>query len=518
MSNFEDFIGELKEDNLIEMSVLEPPVAVAVSSSDVDDHLIDLGDEDRVEVSGPENGENGTNVELQPEAVENFYEKWALNEVGSLQLVEHLFAAIEREQLKKAPEQFDDLPVKKALSRFLQFVDDETSENFVGAERELLIETEAWNTTLLERDKDIDIASLRRYVENCKPVLSSKALISIARFYRNASFNEETRNKFEFVITRLFARERGDETRCLLFIRKTASEHLKNLYAEWSSVSIYAEDGAADEVDNVTNELFKFIAEAEEATSFDDLIGNGFFDRFRNYKSDIGGAFYNPDIVAVVIEANVRTGNQFVLLVDAARQQQSKDEITERYGYSLDDLLTSATSKTINLARILETEYITEEEPEKEAFILRLDNPYKEGEENEVFNSYSKATGGWLAAQRVNKFLVAVTFAVVIACTGLYFWADNSAASATIAEQAKAIDLKNSPLKDHIKEAVSSDQAMYGITSRTWEVSTEEEKQKILSQSMELAKTNGLNSVKLIDDKGHAVAYASPDRSEIIKR
>src|SRR5690606_26031446 len=66
-----------------------------------------------------------------------FYRKRATDEMNSLQMVEHVFSAIEREHMKIAPVPFDDLKAKMALSRFMQVSDDHRSAAHVQADFDL---------------------------------------------------------------------------------------------------------------------------------------------------------------------------------------------------------------------------------------------------------------------------------------------------------------------------------------------------------------------------------------------
>ena len=77
----------------------------------------------------------------------DFLRKRAMEEVSSMQMVEHVLSGVEREYMRLVPVPFDDLDTKKALHKFLQTVDDPQSTDCSEAEYELLQETQVvWRT------------------------------------------------------------------------------------------------------------------------------------------------------------------------------------------------------------------------------------------------------------------------------------------------------------------------------------------------------------------------------------
>src|SRR5688572_17916894 len=206
MNVFEDLIEELKDEKLLEETVIgrnavsagmpARPATIQFGSAAQRADIVDRSMTEAAE-------------KVEESAIDRIEarKKRVMEEVSSLQMVEHVLSGIEREQIKKAPEAFDDLSVKKALHRFLQVSGDPDSEEFASAEFALMQEIEDWFSALAARDSGLSVANVRRFCENSRPVLSSQALIALARFYRNSPFSEPVRGKFDFVITRLFSRE-----------------------------------------------------------------------------------------------------------------------------------------------------------------------------------------------------------------------------------------------------------------------------------------------------------------------
>src|SRR5687768_17251727 len=311
MNVFEELIGELKDENLLEDTVIQVrngtfrdavvlngktefpsvgdltlagagPVALDSLAFETND---EMPDEDKPEFKAPVDDRE-------------FFRKRAMEEVSSLQMVEHVLAGVEREHMKMAPAAYDELEIKKALHRFLQVSGDVTSEDHADAVYKLLQETQGWHTALSASDKSISVANIRQFCENSRPVLSSQALMALARFYRNSPFSEAVRGKFDFVMTRLFSREIGDEKRKLLFGRIEMVAHVGTLYSNWASVSISADEdleGVPSVVSAVAG-FEAFVRESDAVESFDQLIASDFFNRIRLVKENTAELFYEAAV------------------------------------------------------------------------------------------------------------------------------------------------------------------------------------------------------------------------------
>ena len=280
MNIFEKLIDELKEENLLEATVIESnaknklprPVETYVEKAEetrfsADEELLKSGEDaaqDKFETLA-ETVETG--FEFKPASIEesvshdkspvsevvsetiaespdsaDFFFRRAKEEVASLQMVEHILSGVERDQMKIIPKAFDDIAVKTALHKFGQVAENPDSSEHSQAEFQLMQETENWYSVLSQRDKNITVGHLRRFCETTRPALSSQALLALARFYRNAPYSEAVRSKFDLIITRLLSRENEDDRRELIFGRDETVKHLEGLYAEWSSISLYSPD------------------------------------------------------------------------------------------------------------------------------------------------------------------------------------------------------------------------------------------------------------------------------------
>lgn len=448
----------------------------------------------------------------KPEDESEFFRRRAMEEVGSLQLVEHLFSNVEREYMRVVPEVFNDLEVKKALHRFLQVSGNTDSSEHAEAEFLLMQETESWNAALCERNEHISVAAIRQFCENSRPALSSQALISLSRFYRNAPYTEDVRAKFDFVMTKLFTRDIGGQKRKLLFGHNDMIAHIQTLYENWSSILLYSKAEHSEAVLASTGEFKAFAKEAEEARSFDQLLEVGFFDRVKNYKEALGELFYVPEVAAEVMDCNVRIGNRYVDLIEREKMAFDNASLQEKYGLADDLLISAATGKTLRLVELLEQttddgpyEETTAEEQPAATPIARTATTI---DIEKVPSFFTIDVAG------VNRWLLAATLLVVLSCIGLFLWSERSAETA-VATPAKTIQLTNAELAQQIGVVRATGQTLYAVMKPSFEELSEDQRRALLEKTSLFAKEKGLSRVELINRKGKTVGFASGERMEL---
>jgi hypothetical protein len=528
MNVFEDLLTDLKQDNLLEDTVLEEHRAsAAVEPARSEERRFEAAPSSN-EIDEPERTQDdpATNVPVVRAAANGreFFKKRAVAEVSSLQMVEHVLTGVEREYMKVKPQPFDDLKTKLALNKFLKIADDAAeSDDHKASELDLMRETEAWCTALSDRDTKIYVSSLRQYCENTRPALSSQALVALCRFYRNLPYSESTRAKYDFLLTRLFTRAVEDDTRVCLFRREEAQNHLENLYKDWSSVPLYA----ADEDDSklmLTALSFDDLAqESENASSFDQLIESDFFSRLRMFKESIAELFFAPQVAISAIEANVRIGNSYVKLIAAERRKMDADSIQQKYGNLDDDSVSEATARTLQLVELLKSPSFDEIEyappPVREQLQEVID--FDLGERTEKKPVTEKARGNEFLSRlktnafAVNKWLLISAIVLVSASVGLYVWAnyvvDETASSAGVS----TVPPTNAVVHEHLKTAKVSNDILYGLLDQSWEVLPKEKRvdyvQRLLAQGPDL----GYTQVNLMTREGKQAAYGSRDKLEV---
>ncbi|MFL6468342.1 MAG: hypothetical protein ACJ72Z_10335 [Pyrinomonadaceae bacterium] len=522
MNVFEDLIGELKDENLLEDTVIEVkkgsvqvdgpatlPKSFAagefafVSTAHDRPHEVDQHDDFDL-VDAPEI--------IKPADDREFFRKRAMDEVSSLQMVEHVLAGVEREHLKMPAALYDDLDVKKALHRFLQVSGNIGSDEHAEAEFALLQETQRWHSALSARDKNVSVANIRRFCENSRPVLSSQALMSLARFYRNSSFTEDVRGKFDFVLTRLFSRDDGMEKRKLLFNRVEMIGHIKTLYANWSSITYHAPEDDRSEIELAAQRFEDLIRHFEAAESFEELLNADVFGSIRKYKEDSGELFFVPEVAATAIDCNVRLGNKFVDLVMKERNEHGAGALEEKYGFTHDLAISAATNKTLLLIELLkegakDSENPADSKPEFEQESFALPQSYVAS--RAVKNEKRSALFG------VNRWLVVVTILVALTSGGVYFWADKLVGNDSTITVANELDLGGTELKTHLSTLRVSHETAYGVTQASWDSLNENEQKQFLKKVLDFAQTKGLKKVNLLNYKGKTVGYASANRLEL---
>ena len=524
MSVFEQLIDELKEENLLEETVfsLNDPSRSELSYRS-DNRLTDTGieveedphfDRDQPEAAHTDfeiEHENEINSLDEPAHRREVQRRRAMEEVSSLQMVEHVLSGIEREHMKISPAVFDDLEVKKALHKYLQGIDSTDTDAHSDAEYTLFQETGKWFSALSERDSNISVANVRRFCENSKPVLSSQALMSLARFYRNSAYSEAVRGKFDFVITRLFARELDDAKRKLLFGRDEMLGHIRTLYSNWASLAVFDVEDEKERLVSETVAGFEaFMVESNTAESFGQLVTTEFFDRIRLFKEQTNELFYEPSVTVAAIECNVKIGNRFVELIQKEREHSDEATIEKKYGYSYDTSISYAASKTLLLIDLLrESRELTRSEESVDSTrakpkIVEFERaPVEDGSRSRFLS--------------VNRWLVFATLITLVVAAGIYFWSENAATAQKGIQVAKSVDLSSTDLKAHLSQASMSSETLYGVTLPTWDALSDDEKKEFLSKALQFAKSNRMNKVNLLNVRGRTVAFASDNRVDVLE-
>ena len=509
MNVFEDLIEELREENLLEDTVTNLRRTTENSHAMVSDPE-DSSAEPAGSASSDEYGSKRVeDPDTAPEE-RDFYRKRAMDEVSSLQMVEHVLSGIEREHMKITPATYDDLPAKKALHKFLQVHGDPTSSEYAEAEFNLMRETEAWSTALSARDDKISVSNLRRFCENSRPVLSSQALMALSRFYRNAAYSELSRSKFDLIMTRLFSRENGDAKRRLLFNRVDMVGHIKTLYANWSSVALYSTEQDPLKTRALVAGFEDRVAEAERAETFEQLIQNSFFNKVHEFKEAAGEMFFTPEVVAIAIDCNIRIGNKFVDLIRLEKGRTTLEDVEKKYGYEYDQIISDAAGRTLQLVDVLKDPADGDKvdgdggtpAPARSAI-----TPKKEHKKESRFSS---------DLFRVNKWLLAITIIVVAASSVLFFWANQSTSGSSSTESAKDVDLVNTELSEYMRSGRITPQTFHAITLPAWDQLSDDRKKEVLQKARDYASQKGLTNVRLINVRGDVEALGTRTRSEVL--
>jgi hypothetical protein len=567
MNVFQDLVEELKEENLLEATFDEvgpadghadtPGSDWAAGPTDVDEqdtkepptpHLFDdpatngAGEVqskpesiDGLERNGDTSDSAGQEVKGAPVPTpvkqdapktrdKEFFRKRAAAEVSSLQMVDHILSGIEREYLKVIPKPFDDFNVKKTLNIFLQSTDGIDSEKYLAAEFNLLQETEAWCTALAERDRGIRVASLRQFVDNSKPALSSQAMLALARFYRNLPYTEDVRAKFDFIITRLFSKSIGMERRACLFNRDEMLVHINTLYEEWSSVPLYSADEDDESKLLLTALSFADLAEeAENAATFDQLLKNEFFERLRMFKESISELFYAPNVTAAAIEANIRIGNSYVSLIEREKEKLDAEALESKYADHDHDAISEAAARTLHLVDLLKAPNADEASHQEEAFEEESEAPdVPVPEDVSVQPKTSKLKMPGVVSNlldnafAINKWLLILSAVLVSAAIGVYVWGNYLVREEVSTAGVAPVSFQNNQIAEQIRVAKLSGENLYLQMNATWDVLPKEKRQEYLQRVMQEAPAMGFKQVTLINNDGKYAGFASSSRLDVV--
>ncbi len=554
MNVFEDLIVELKEENLLENTVIdskqpqkketdvpenveafataldEPELAApndeaaddastksAVANKSAEFEVVSIGEETPTAESKPKK----KNKKLK--AGKEFFNKRAVDEMSSLQMVEHIFTGVEREYMKVVPKAFDDLNAKKALHAFLAVTENSQSQEHKAAEFALMQETEAWGLALIERDQKIAVANIRHYCENSRPALSSQAMLALAKFYRNAPYSENVRSKFDFVITRLFSRPVRHDMRVCLFEREEMLGHIEKLYADWSSIPIYEAENDESNVMLTGLSFDDLAAEAESASSFDQLIESDFFGRLRLFKESISELFYAPTVTASAIESNIRIGNAYVNLIVRERQKMDAASIQAKYGDFDDETVSDTAGRSLDLVELLNSltdevvfeEFIGDEDDEETAASETASQEIRKTET--VATDAKPAFVGRVVGEvlGINRWILIIGFVLIFISGGLYAWSRSFGEEKVSTAGVITVELTG-VLAEHISLGKISDDTFYGLMLPSWDNLTKEKREEYMQKILQLGPEKGFRNVSLTSKDGNPAGFANTERIKVI--
>ena len=535
MNVFEDLVVELKEENLLENTVIEglsldvnfgePEFgreseflrkeaerrAETPANGEIDDEDLAL------RVSVPQRPVAEVKRSSKKAADTTSYQKKLSDAAAAYQMVEHILTAIERLNTGSTNAGFDDLRVNKALHRLSQASADPASAEYAEAETAASDEIGAWVKGLTKRDAAITVAQLRQYCETCQPALSSQALFSLACFYYELPTTSEIRAKFDFILTKLFSRPSDDGGRQMICPRRDVIDHLGSRFGEWKRTP----SGAVTEPETLLDSLSfdDFINEVESAVSLDELNSSGFFARVRALKENAGDNFFTPSVAASVIECNVAIGNKLVSLLQAESKKLGAEQVKERYGFLERDSFETAANRTFDLEEVLRVAAIKRESRRREPVIIPAAVDVKEPVDQKAEtgstqpNEHLPRTG--FASFAVNKWLLIVGGIAIALSIGLYVWADRMTDEVPVSNRVKVVDMEGSSFKEFIKDGRVSTETFYGVTTNAWDRLKEDEKRELLAKLVQAGAQSGYKRVSLINARGKTVAFASADRVQL---
>ena len=265
-------------------------------------------------------------------------------EAMSLRITEKFFFEVERSLLRETKPAFDVSEVKEHLKQLSprSVAEEDVRNSAVEGLRE---QFDQWRGSLQSTDSSIETFHIRRFCDSASISLNDTIYYSLARFYRAIPLSRDTQSKFDLMMTRAFAREMRGRLRHSQFDREKVTEQIRDLYDGWTETSAGL-DVSTDDVEDAEIRFNAFIAEAYSLSEFEGLIESDIFERFREFKRDLGELYFAPECVAAAVECNITVGRTFdsLMAVMNSRLNQHLGEKIDFAGALIDGSLEGRSS------------------------------------------------------------------------------------------------------------------------------------------------------------------------------
>ena len=242
------------------------------------------------------------------------------------------------------------------------------------------------------------------------------------------------------------------------------------------------------------------------------MAGSDFFKRFRTIKQEAKESFYEPAVAAAAIECNVRVGNRYLELIEMEHHTSEEGELQEKYGMFHDNLISNATSKTVQIADLLDQLQKRPKPPEFDVTSWEYvsDAKRKDGESGA---KNRKKKYGWLLG--VNKYLLAAAIATILMTAGLYLWVENLDARAEGSNNVVQLDMSGLDFKEYVTAARISNEALFVITSPNWTSASKAKKEEVVMKMVSAGQNRGYKKVHVLDNQGVVVAAGTENNIEV---
>ena len=316
-------------------------------------------------------------------------------------------------------------------------------------------------------------------------------------------------------MTRLFSRDRGENEWRTLFRRSEMLDHIRTLYANWSSISFYSSEELRAQVDESISGFQTFNSECEAFLTLEQMHESEFLSRVVVFKEGLRQVFFAPEVVAAAIESSTKIGNRYVELINSARAHSSAKAVGRAFGTSHDLDASLAAAKTMSLSAILRT---SADDPND------IDGETAEVHEavapaiKETFIEREKKNFSVASMFRINKWFLIAALLVGSASGAAYYWSENLVSNgSSAAVQAREIDISDTDLKEHVTSAKASNTTLYFNVQNTYDALTDDGQKAFVAKLRTFAEAKGFKKVAVLNFKGFTVAFAEGDKVELIK-
>jgi hypothetical protein len=505
MNVFEDLIVELKEENLLEETVIKPSpgngnghkkkASADNGPSDTNDFAVVLPSVSKPKYkAAPNSGDIRTML---------------ADRMAALQLVEYVISSSGR-TCGALFEQFDDLSVKKTFHLYDQACSDPDSEEYFEAESSLISSIEAWENDLAKRNAEIPAWALREYAENANPPLSPQALFAMARFFRTAPFSDDVSTKFEFTVTRLFSKVSEGDSRAILCSRKEIARHLSEKYHEWNIEQSRHDDS---DVALFLLSLDDITAEVQAASKFSELVSSAVFDRLFDLKRSHGQLIFIPEVAAAAVENDLRMAAKVLGLIKAENEHGGTATLKAKYADVDATLVSDAIGRTFQIVSIDEEADTFDDlslGSARENRRVKIDtNSAERPRKRRTKSSRGSTIFG------VNRWLLLGTVLSVLLSIGVYVWADYYSTETPTSAAVTAVEIAKPELKQYVAKARLSGSLLYVVAAPSFEQLNNDERRDVLKRLLDEGTTSGYDRVSLMNARGRNIGFASKNGVEL---
>lgn len=246
----------------------------------------------------------------------------ASNNAVRFRIVERFLCEVDRWLLKLASSVFDVTRIKEAIHTLKTSTLDDPSATLLEAEFQLLREFQLWQQLIEDKDRSIETYNFRRFCDSSVEPFDNEIFVALASFYRGTPYSHTSQSKFDLVVTRLFSDVDDTGRRHLRFNPNQIAKRVEQVLGESGA----AEDKSDRFLDNAgaVTAIHSFIAEAHGLDDFESLIECRLFDRYREFKLELGVQFFEPVVIAAAVQCNVVFANAFNEMLEAANENLSE--------------------------------------------------------------------------------------------------------------------------------------------------------------------------------------------------
>ena len=295
-----------------------------------------------------------------------------MGEAKTLRTTERILGQVECVILSRVSEDFDVKPALEAAEELKKLSHNASDEDVLSLEARLNSQFALWREALKQRDEQIAARDLRRLCEHSEELVEPKDCVALTCFYLSLPFSEVVLQKYDFIITRLFATKTEAEYRKANVTGAVLVNRLKEmrgLCSQSNGSAAYA----TDEAQTVADRFKVFLADVGKIHSFNDLIAANLFNRIRIGKLEMGAMFFTPEVTAAAIECNVIVANKFAALLEMEDLHTAASETSRQLAAAFSDTHSDTDEQLEKLLREIKTDFSEQTATEKEHLEKLLD-------------------------------------------------------------------------------------------------------------------------------------------------